>query len=298
MSRLPLSMRIARKVGALRALNFTAATTVTGRRYRVPVRGQLGWRNTQPGGNDPWREPLMRAALGAPGAFLDVGANVGQTLMHVLALDPGRRYVGCEPNAACVDYLHRLVDANNLSGCTIVPTGLSDRNGLLTLHDHGDHSAIASVVDGFRPESFYTRTVHVAVLRGDAVADSLGIEKLAAVKVDVEGGELEVMSGLTETLKRDRPPVFCEILPVLEPGHDTDALHDFRSDRQNRLLAHMRELGYRCWRTRHDGVVEPIDPQTGIEPHADLSKCDYLFLRTESAEEFLAAAGASVASVS
>ena len=288
MARPPLPLRLARKLGVLRRTNFTWTASVGGRDFRVPVLGQTGWQNTRAAGLDPWREPLLRAAFRSPGAFLDVGANVGQTLLHVRAMDDGRPYVGCEPNPPCADYLHRLIRLNDLRHCTVVPAGLSDRDGLLTLHDHGEHSAVASVVDGFRPESFYTHTRHVAVLRGDAVLEALDVGPLAVVKVDVEGGELEVLSGLRDTLARDRPPVFCEILPVLEPGHDTDELHAFRTDRQDRLLALMRDLGYALSRTHHDGRVEPLDR---IEPHADLSRCDYLFLPAGGADAFLAAAG-------
>ncbi|MEM9704028.1 MAG: hypothetical protein AAF907_16430, partial [Planctomycetota bacterium] len=63
---------------------------------------------------------------------------------------------------------------------------------------------------------------------------------------------------------------------------------------QNRLFARLTELKYDCWRTRHDGTVEPIDLSTGIESHADLKRCDYLFLPVESAEEFLKTADVTI----
>ena len=296
MARPPLALRVARKLGVLPRTNLGWSATVGGRRYRVPVVGGTGWQNARGGGSDPWREPFLRAALKAPGPFVDVGANVGQTVLHLLALDPDRAVIACEPNATCVDYLHRLAAANDLSGLTVVPAGLSDRDGLLPIHDHGDHSAIASLVDGFRPAAFYTRTRQVAVLRGDAALEALGVgpaNPVAAVKVDVEGGELEVLRGLRGTLERDRPPVFCELLPVIEPGHDTDELRAFRQGRQDELLGLIRGLGYRLFRTPHDGGAVPLD---AIEPHADLALCDYLFLPADRADAFFRAAGVTPAS--
>ena len=288
-----LALRLARRAGVLRRLNMTLPTTLEGRRFRVPVRGGEGWRNASADLFDPWRVPLLRAALAAPGAFVDVGANVGQTLLRVRSLDPDRPYVAWEPNASCVDYLHRLIAANELKGVRVVPAGLSDRDGLLTLHDHADHSAIASLVDGFRPAAFYTRTRHVAVLRGDDVLESLDLGPVAAIKIDVEGGELDVVKGLERTLAGRTPPVFCEILPVLEPGHDTDELHAFRTARQEELLGILHRLGYRAFRTPHDGGLTELpagdDGVPVIEPHADLALTDYLFLPPDRAEEFQAA---------
>ena len=298
--RFPLALRLARKAGVLGRLNVTLSATAAGRRWKVPVRGGEGWRNSAPDRFDPWRLPLMRAALARPGAFVDVGANVGQTLLQVRGVDPDRAYVGWEPNPACVDYLHRLVAANDLAGVTVVPAGLSDRAGLLTLHEHADHSAIASLVDGFRPAAFYTRARHVAVLRGDDVLRDLGVGggggPVAAVKIDVEGGELDVVRGLPETLAAHAPPVFCEILPVLEPGHDTDELRALRTARQEALLGLLHGHGYRAFRTPHGGGLEELPAgETGaavIAPHADLALTDYLFLPPDRVEEFRAAADA------
>ena len=295
MSKLPLSLRIARKAGILDRVNLTRGAEIGGRRYRIPVTAGLGLHNLTGGAYDRWRAPLLDAALACPGVFLDVGANVGQTLLEVRARDPARAYVGCEPNPACAAYVDRLARANRLgeaAPCAIVPAGLTDADGLLTLDDSGEGSAVASAVPGFRPPAFYTHSRRVCGLRGDEVLDALDLGPLAAVKVDVEGGEPEALRGLTGTLRRDRPPVFCEILPVLEPGHDTDELHAFREGRQDRLLEHMRGLDYRLFRTAHDGTVVPL---TEIARHADLALCDYLFLPAESADAFLAAAGVPVA---
>ena len=295
MSKLPLAYRVARKAGALAKINFARSAEVGGRTYRVPVAAGLGLHNLTGGAYDAWREPLLAAALRRPGVFLDVGANVGQTLLHVRARDRDRAYVGCEPNPACAAYVDRLIRENRLAEpapCAIVPAGLSDADGVLKLHDHGEGSASASTVAGFRPPAFYTGTRLVCALRGDAVLASLGAGPVGVVKVDVEGGELEALTGLAETLRNDRPPVFCEILPALEPGHDTHELTAFREDRQTRLLDHMRGLEYRLFRTAHDGAVVPLDR---IGRHADLALCDYLFLPAESADDFLKDAGRTAA---
>ena len=57
-----------------------------------------------------------------PGAsVVDVGANLGQTLLKVKRLDRRARYVGFEPNPWCVVYMEELVRVNRLEHCSIVP---------------------------------------------------------------------------------------------------------------------------------------------------------------------------------
>ena len=296
-SQLPFAYRAARKLGVLRRVNVTPTVGGGGATFKVPVRGGLGFGNLRGVGFEPWKRPLLEAAFARPGLLLDVGANVGQTLLAVRAIDPGRVYVGCEPNPPCAAVLEELVRLNDLQDCHVVPAGLSGEPGLLTLHDHGDFSAIASTVDGFRPGSFYTHTRRVAVLRGDDVLRALDLGPVAAVKIDVEGGELDVVRGLPETLGTHKPPVFCEILPVLEPGHDTDELHAFRTARQEDLLGLMHGHGYRAFRTPHGGGLEELPAgENGvpvIEPHADLDRCDYLFLPPDRVDEFRNAGGPS-----
>ena len=59
-------------------------------------------------------EVIQRLFKLKSGAFIDVGVNLGQTLLKVAAIDPGRAYVGFEPNPACVDYVWKLIETNNL----------------------------------------------------------------------------------------------------------------------------------------------------------------------------------------
>src|SRR5262249_24122108 len=138
----------------------------------------------------------------------------GHTLVKVKAVDPAREYVGFEPNPNCLAYAQHLVDVNKFSGCTIVPAGLSDKSGLmkLFLNPHVDPSA--TIVEGFREPARYARHILVPVYVGDDVLEDLGAREVAVVKIDVEGGELDVIRGLRRTLARSAPILFCEVLPI------------------------------------------------------------------------------------
>ncbi len=176
---------------------------------RVPVRAGLGTTNLDL--SEPWMFELLRRLLGAQmGTFVDVGVNMGQTLLKVLLLDPTRRYVGFEPNPLCVYYANLIIQANGAKWATLLPCGLSDHGGLVTLFAIDSFDSSASIVEGFRDPAFYHVASHVMVAAGDEALAAVGDEPIGIVKIDVEGGELEVLRGLQGTLARHRPLVVCE----------------------------------------------------------------------------------------
>ena len=147
------------------------------------------------------------------GAFVDIGANVGQTLLQFLSVDTqGRNYVGFEPNVESFQFTHELIRRNQLHNCSVYPVAMSDCNAFAKMYtlglDKTDQTAsIASERASGKLLSF------IPTLRFDEVLSSLEITRIALVKIDVEHAELEVLRGMVDTLKTLRPYVICEVLP-------------------------------------------------------------------------------------
>jgi FkbM family methyltransferase len=208
------------------------------------------------------------------GTFVDVGVNVGQTLLKVKTRVPDARYIGLEPNAACYEYVRRLVAINRFTSCTLVPVALYDSAAVLELHIRGESDVAGSAVPGFRPDDYYKQTNHVAAFPGDLVLRNLGAPAISVIKIDVEGAELEVLGGLQETL-RERPFVLCEILPLIA---ETTRRYQVRKPRQDRLLAMMQETDYVLYRMLANGRIALLE---NIEIHADVALTNYLFAPRE-----------------
>lgn len=238
----------------------------------VPILHGTGYTNLFD--HEPWLDSVIRRLLELrDGAFLDVGVNVGQTLLKFLQFSTGRhRYVGFEPNPSCLWYLNSLLASNQFPSVEIVPAGLSDRSGVIRLFLKDDFDSAGSVVEGFRPATDYSASRMIAVLRGDEVVGSLGLSDVAIIKIDVEGGELEVLRGLEDTLRTHHPFVISEILPVYDPDSE---IGRFRRARIDELEALMRSLGYSCVRMLHDGSMERLER---IDSHSSLELCEYLFV--------------------
>jgi FkbM family methyltransferase len=262
--------------GQLWRVNFSVAAAIAGRRVRIPVLFGQGPQNLallEPG----IFEALKKILAMRPGAVFDVGVNAGQTLLKIKALDWTREYVGFEISPRCCHYVDTLIEANHFASCTIVPAGLSDRSGLATLWLRSTVSldpaatTVGDVCDGaeaLRPQC-------AAVCRGDDAVAALNVQALAAIKIDTEGAELEVLRGLARTIERFRPFIICEMLPV---GDAARPAGQARWHRQHAVQALLADWNYVLFRLHSDATLEPIE-DIGI--HHDLDLTNYLVVPEE-----------------
>ena len=89
----------------------SAALEHGGARVTIPFEGGRGAEHRTI--TEPHLLGVLRAALEARrGAFVDVGAYTGQTLVKLLLIEPTRRYVGFEPQPPAAAYVARLLEAN------------------------------------------------------------------------------------------------------------------------------------------------------------------------------------------
>jgi FkbM family methyltransferase len=251
-------------------VNFTVRARYGERTVKLPISKGQGYQNLEIG--EAWLlRAFERLLASRDGAFVDVGVNLGQTLLKVKLLDPQREYVGFEPNPQCCEYVAQLIALNRFERCRLIPAGLSDTNRIVMLFRRSDEvDPSASLVPGFRESERYHTSSPVSVVRADEVLRDLN--DVAIIKIDVEGGELEVIRGAIDTIARCAPYIFCEILPVFDPASATGV---FRTRRQAALLQTLRPMGYVLFRI---GADDSLTELRGIEPHGDLSRCNYVLV--------------------
>jgi len=202
------------------------------------------------------------------GAFIDIGANVGQTLCDFYSQTHQGRYVGFEPNPHCLPAVQEIIRRNGLEHYSIAPCGLSDRNTILSLYTTSGEpwegagqpwEEGASIVASLRPArkcDFQLVSVH----RFDDIREALAISEIALMKIDVEGAERQVLEGMPETLAKLKPPIICEVLLV-------DASADKANYQKNvgrlmSLLTNSQYLVFRINKTADAGHVVSLTPIT------------------------------------
>jgi FkbM family methyltransferase len=205
-------------------------------------------------GDEPHLLPVFSRLLNRPGTFIDVGANTGQTLIKVLTIDPERDYVGFEPQIECCFQIDQFLRYNGIGTGRVVPLALSNENGLAQLFFNGPTDMTASLI-GNQPCSSW-----VCVRRGDELLREMQLDEIAAIKIDVEGFEYEVMSGLADTLKERRPPIVFEVLTNWYSGEllNSETARQERQRRADGIFALLTGLGYSIAQIDAEGVEHVI----------------------------------------
>jgi FkbM family methyltransferase len=173
----------------------------------------------------------------APGCYVDIGANFGQSIESILLYKPRAEIVSFEPTPWLAQRLARRYQLKN--NVRIVPQALADQSGHLTLFVPSykglvcedlaslDRNAAAEWIDEQRVYGFDRSKLEVSEISCEvSTLDAHSLDPIF-VKIDVQGCEYRVLKGARETLRR------CE--PVL-------LVEDFGSHPRSADLT--RELGY------------------------------------------------------
>jgi FkbM family methyltransferase len=240
----------------LRHLNLEVQSEYAGRNYIIPIMNDIGVKHLYTK-TEPWmKESIIKLLKLKNGIFVDVGVNIGQTLMKVRSASTVP-YVGIEINPECVVYVKKLIELNKLKDCIVCPVGLSNKNGLTTLYSNFTASPYATTIEGFRDHRNWDMSqIHIVpVMRGDDLFPDLFRKEekdIAVIKIDVEGAELEAIEGIEGTMKKYRPFIITEILPAYSPN---EPHRDFKKERQDRLVSLIKNRGYSFFKiVRKEGV--------------------------------------------
>lgn len=149
--------------------------------------------------------PLVLDLLPEGGILLDVGAHVGHYALRAAA--KASRVIAVEPNPDTVARLKENLAANSITNVDCVPVAAWDgvaRFRVEKVHQSYERDGSNRIVpDAYGP------------IWGARLDDALNQyplrpERLDLVKVDVEGADLQALSGMAGLLARHRPVLFVE----------------------------------------------------------------------------------------
>jgi FkbM family methyltransferase len=146
---------------------------------------------------------MLRSIFPIGGCFVDIGANVGNHSLFAAAFFAPREIIGIEPNPRAIRLLNANVKINgftHLVDLTHVGVGFSnDSSSGFGMERKGKKLGSLRMLPG---------NGNLNVVTGDSV---LIQSKPDLIKIDVEGMEMLVLSGLTDTIERCRPHIFVEV---------------------------------------------------------------------------------------
>jgi FkbM family methyltransferase len=224
----------------LRAARPSTSVTLLGSSYRVTYDARYA--------HDDRDFPLLAAAARGRRCVFDVGANKGiATLILASTLAKTGEIVAFEASeAACV----LIRDHLGLNGLTdrvsVVNSVLAERSGEVIDFFWDTTSGVASMVEGFVGQR--TRPLRKVTLSIDDYVRQSG-KRPEMLKLDVEGGERQVIEGMRTTLRELRPTVVVELHSLPDRTLAENAAT---------ILPILDEVGYRMVYARTRSTVRDV----------------------------------------
>ena len=193
---------------------------------------------------DSQERAILKARLTDDAVFLDVGANIGAYALFVAALTgPRARILAVEPQPDVFDRLVYNIGQNPVGTVKAIACAVADRAGELTLFIDPRNRGESSVKIVGTHKSAAIRVPAVTLL---SLCRSEGIERIDAIKLDVEGAEDLIL----EPFLREAPESLRPALLIVEDGTE-----QWQMD----LPALLEGYGYRrIARTRLNLVFERV----------------------------------------
>lgn len=143
------------------------------------------------------------------GTFIDVGANFGwySLLLHQSA-NPNSKIYAFEPSKLNFSLLKQNVKLNLISNIHPVKSGLGNGNDQAKLQIYSGKNLGEMSIADLKGKIGNFETVPIITL--DEFVNKNFIKDIIFIKIDVEGYELKVLKGSTETIRRFSPVLLIE----------------------------------------------------------------------------------------
>jgi FkbM family methyltransferase len=136
---------------------------------------------------------------------VDVGCHIGSALSLMLRMAPRGRHWAFEPIPKKAKWLRR-----KFPEVSVHEVALSNESGAAVFHENLTRSGFSGLTSQAKPEDRAIEHI-VRTDRLDALIPTT--HRVDYLKLDVEGGELLVLQGATETVRKQRPLLLFECSP-------------------------------------------------------------------------------------
>ena len=220
------------------------------------VSNQIYWRGWD--GYESETVPMFYRLATRARVTFDVGAYVGFFSLLAAHANPAGQVFAFEPLPSVHKRLLRNVELNQLTNVQCFASAVGEAEGEAEFwHINAETPTSSSLSFEFMQTADNLVSTKVPVLTLDRFVHNKTISRVELMKLDTESTEHQVLRGMTETLKRDHPIIFCEVLP--ERGGEAP------------LEEILRRFGYRFYHLTPDGPVH----RDKVEGHPEC--LNYLF---------------------
>ena len=197
--------------------------------------------------------------------FIDVGANIGWYSIGIPKVKNNVKMYSFEPMPKTYKQFMENIKLNDMEDkINTYHYGLSNKDGEVEFYyfpNNSGNSSMAKMNDGISEKM----VLKVEML--DTFIKNNKIDKVDFLKCDVEGAELLVFEGGIETIKKDKPIIFAEML------RKWSAKYDYHP---NVIIKMFEEIGYQCY-VLVDGKLKKF-----FSMDEDTIETNFLFIHADS----------------
>lgn len=212
----------------------------------------LGWHHR-------WEIEYLERSLRPDDVFIDAGANLGEFTIAAAGRLTQGRVIAFEPQEAIRRHLQTSVAMNKFSNVTVLPycLGAADGDGSLFEVEEYWHAGLRNegLSTQFPRAGVGTRARAISLRALDQLVETLMLERIDWMKIDVEGAEWAVLRGAEKSLQKFKPNMLLEI------DHQNFKAAGYTA---KDLLAWLGEMGYSSYRFTRWGKLVPL-PQVRTE---------------------------------
>jgi FkbM family methyltransferase len=195
---------------------------------------------------------LLRSILKPGMVFVDVGANKGEFTVFAAKYTEGGKVLAFEPVEALCEELAANVMANGFQHVQIIRKGLGNTRKQMVVYNAKGTKETELNMGLF---TLYPRAgvdhpgSMIEILPLDDYFREQQIRRVDVIKIDIEGGELDMLEGASETIGRWKPVIFIEINSITSQaaGHDP-----------GRIVRFLESRGYQCARIGRKGKTRIV----------------------------------------
>lgn len=187
---------------------------------------------------------MMKCLIGEFDSIFDIGANIGWYSMNLMRIFPKCNVYSFEPLNKTFKILEKNFDINNLKKDKLFNIGFSEENGESKFYCASGELVSTSLKN--IKEVTDVEVINCTIRKLDDFVIETN-SKVDVIKCDVEGAELLVLKGGYETLKRDTPIIFIE---MLRKWSEQFNYHP------NDIIDMLFEIGYRCFAIENFYLIE------------------------------------------
>lgn len=175
--------------------------------------------------HEPETSRTLRFFFERAATFIDVGANCGlysvlsalwNADIHVIAFEPVPAIFFALRKNVALNHLENRVRCENMA--------LSSKTGRATLFlpasETMDQETTGTLVSDSWQHRNGSQPLEIDAVRFDDY-ESRSPTRVDLIKIDVEDFEADVLEGMQQTIRRDRPFIVCEVLPRLHRNQRT-----------------------------------------------------------------------------